>query len=63
MKISLLLLSGLSVCNGVYDRLTNRDIYGLMLRMNDIPFYSSSELYSSHYSKSIYNITKNNSSK
>ena len=61
MRTSLLLLTSLSVCNGIYDKYTNRDIYGLMLRMNDIPFYSSSELYSSHYSKSLYNITKNTS--
>lgn len=63
MRISLLLLLSLTMCKGLnfYDKYTNRDIYGLMLRMNDIPFYSSSELYSSHYTKSLYNITKNNS--
>lgn len=61
MRTSLLLLSSLSVCNCIYDRLTNRDIYGLMLRMNDIPFYSSTDLYSSHYSKSLHNITRNTS--
>lgn len=60
MRLSLLLLSSLSICNGglnFYDKYMNRDIYGLMLRMNDIPFYSSAELYSSHYSKTLHNIT------
>lgn len=57
MRTILLLFASLSVCNGIYDKYTNRDIYGLMLRMNDIPYYSSSKLYSSHYMKTIYNTT------
>ena len=63
MRITILLLLGILGCNAIYDRLSNRDIYTLMLRMNDIPFYSSAELYSSHYSKSLYNMTKMNISK
>lgn len=40
-----------------YDKYSNRDLYSLILRGADIPFYSSRELYSSHYSKMYLNIT------
>ncbi len=56
MRITLLLLLGILGCNAIYDRLTDRNINTLMLRMNDNPLYSSAKLYS----KSLYNTTKMN---
>ena len=62
MKYIFLFLLIASVASlNFYDKYTNRDLYGLLLRNADIPFFSSKELYSNHYSKMIYNYS--NSSK
>ena len=54
----LLLVTSVTSLN-FYDKYSNRDLCGLLLRNADIPFYSSKELYSSHYSKFNYNQSNN----
>jgi hypothetical protein len=40
-----------------YDKYLNRDIYSLLLRDAEIPFYSSKNLYSNHYMKMHLNLS------
>lgn len=60
MRLLILLL--INICSAIYDKLTNRDLTSqLVLRTTEIPFYSSANLYSNHYSKIMpihKNITK-----
>ena len=50
MRLLILLL--INICSAIYDKLTNRDLTSqLVLRTTEIPFYSSANLYSNHYSK------------
>lgn len=52
-----LLLLTLTNSLNFYDKYSNRDLYSFLLRNAEIPFYSSTHLYSAHYSKMYFNIT------
>jgi len=47
MRIAIILFVA-NICSAFYDKITNREI---TLRLTEVPFYSSNQLYSSHYSK------------
>lgn len=47
-----------------YDKYLNRDISSIILRNNNVPFYCSNKLYSSHYIRtSIIDIPNNTNNK